>query len=260
MALGAPRPRRALAACGGSAGSGMRSHRGDTHCQAAGSARSSSVCHPGVFAGNPAHGLQLLTGGMSPSRELRGRPGAEQGRFGHAEPLVLGLCSRLCCLQLASRARQRHRYNSLFLSILEGTLSDLFVRIKGHIQAVIHTAHRLLERLCVDMEGEMANLFLFGEHLGSRLRCQLLPGPEGTLLPEPAFAGGRARRRGSHRCEPGGSVPVPSPPVPGCSGDSLSPAVLAVPAEQRPGSGCGAGTPIPCAPSPLCCSAALPTH
>lgn len=96
---------------------------------------------------------------------------------------------------------------------------------------MIHTAHRLLERLCVDMEREMANLFLFGEHLGSRLRCQLLLGPEGTPIPEPAFAGGRARRRGYHRCEPSGSVPVPSPPVPGCSGDSLSPAVL-VPAPR----------------------------
>lgn len=97
------------------------------------------------------------------------------------------------------------------------------------------------------MEREMANLFLFGEHLGSRLRCQLLPGPEGTLISEPPFAGGRARRRGYYGCEPGGSVPVLSLPVPGCSGDSLSPAVLA---EPRPGTGCGADTPIPSAPIP----------
>lgn len=100
------------------------------------------------------------------------------------------------------------------------------------------------------MEREMANLFLFGEHLGSRLRCQLLPGPEGTLISEPPFAGGRARRRGYYGCEPGGSVPVLSLPVPGCSGDSLSPAVLAVLAEPRPGTGCGADTPIPSAPIP----------
>lgn len=111
------RSRRALATCGGSGGTGLRPQLGrDTRCQAAGSAHSRSVCHPGVCAGNPAHELQFLTG--SRAGQVLGT-----GDLGMRSLLgLLGLCSRLCCLQLASRSRQRHRYNSLFLSILEGTL------------------------------------------------------------------------------------------------------------------------------------------
>lgn len=109
------------------------------------------------------------------------------------------------------------------------------------------------------MEREMANLFLFGEHLGSRLRCQLLPGPEGTLISEPPFAGGRARRRGYYGCEPGGSVPVLSLPVPGCSGDSVTRgAGSAGRAASRYWVWCG--HPNPLCSHPRCCSAALPTQ
>lgn len=180
-ALGTPRSRRALAACGGCGGTGMRPRLGrDTGGQAAGSARSGKRVPPRCACWEPSPRIAVFNWRDQPIVGASGLVGLlGRGDLGMRSLWLHGLCSRLCRLQLASRSRQRHRYHSLFLSILEGTLADLFVTIKGHIQAVIHTAHRLLERLCVDLKREIANLSLFGEHLGSRLRCQLLPGSWG---------------------------------------------------------------------------------
>lgn len=84
----------AAAALGGSGGSGMRPQPGrDPRCRLRAQPARRSVCQPGVLAGKPAHGLQLLTGGISPSWELKGWPGCRARRFGHAEPLAAPGCA-----------------------------------------------------------------------------------------------------------------------------------------------------------------------
>lgn len=81
-ALGTPRSRRALAACGGCGGPGCGPSSGGTlaaRLRAQPARR--SECHPGVLPGSPAHGLQFLTGGISPSWELQGWPGCWAGEI-----------------------------------------------------------------------------------------------------------------------------------------------------------------------------------